>query len=72
MGLANPNPNHDGLEAARQGGVLLDEPVLARRGRADAAEVAARQLRLQQVRGVHRTWDAALSKAWGRHGAGVG
>ena len=44
----------DRLEAARQRGVLLDVLfVLVERGSADAMQFAARQRRLEQVRGVH-------------------
>ena len=43
-----------GLEAPRQGGVLLDVlAVLVERGGADAVQLAARQGGLQQVAGVH-------------------
>jgi hypothetical protein len=43
------------LEAPRQGSVLLDVfPVFIQRGGADAMQRAARQLRLDQVRRVHR------------------
>ena len=42
------------LEAALEGGVLLDVlPVLVEGRRADAAQLAAAQHRLQQVAGVH-------------------
>ena len=57
-GSANPNPNPN-LEAACEGHVLLDQPVLVRRRRADAGELAARQLRLEQVGRVHRTLGRA-------------
>ena len=44
-----------GLEAPLERGVLLDSlAVLVERRRADAAELAARERRLEQVRGVHR------------------
>ena len=47
--------DEDRLEAAGQRRVLLDVlAVLVERGRADAVQLAARQRRLQQVRGVHR------------------
>ena len=43
------------LEAPRQRRVLLDVlAIFVERGRADAMQFAARQRRLQQVRGVHR------------------
>ena len=52
--------DEDGLEAALERGVLLHVlPVLVERGRADAAELPARQRRLQHVRGVHRALGAA-------------
>ncbi len=42
------------MEAPFQGRVLLDVlPVLVQRGRADAAQFAARQLRLEHVARVH-------------------
>src|SRR5262245_9858072 len=45
----------DGLEAALERAVLLDVfPVFGRRGRADAADLAAGESRLQDVRGVQR------------------
>ena len=45
----------DRLEAARQRGVLLDVLlVFVERGGADAMQLAARQRRLEQVRGIHR------------------
>ena len=45
-----------GLEAPRQSCVLLDMlAVFVERGRADTVQFAARQRRLQQVRGIHRT-----------------
>src|SRR3546814_20152219 len=45
----------DLLEAPRQRVVLLEDPtVLLERGRADAAQVARRQRRLDHVAGVHR------------------
>ena len=50
----------DRSEAALERGVLLDVlPVLVERRRADAAELAAGEHRLQQVRGV----DGALGSA---------
>ena len=53
VGLAD----EDGLEAALEGGVLLDVlAVLVEGGRADGAELAAREHRLQKVGGV----DGAL------------
>ena len=46
--------DHHRLEAAFQGGVLLDVlAVLVERGRADAVQFAAGQHRLEQVAGVH-------------------
>ncbi len=46
----------DWLEAALQRGVLLDVlAVLVERGGANGVQLPARQHRLQQVRGVHRT-----------------
>ena len=52
--------HHHRAEAARQGGVLLDVLlVLVERGGADAAQIAARQGRFQQVGGV----DGALGRA---------
>ena len=51
---------HHRLEAALQGGVLLDVlAVLVQRGGADGAQLAARQGRLEQVGGVHRPLRAA-------------
>ena len=48
------------LEAALQGGVLLDVlAVLVERGRADAVQLAAGQHRLEQVAGVHRAFGLA-------------
>src|SRR4030095_956302 len=52
--------DHDGLEAALERGVALDVlAVLIERRRAHALELAARQRRLQDVRGV----DRALGRA---------
>ncbi len=52
--------DEDGLEAALQGGVLLDIfPVFIERGRADAMQLAARQRRLQQVAGIHAAFRGA-------------
>ena len=52
------------LEAALQGGVLLDPlPVLVQRGRADHAQLAAGQHRLEHVARVHR----ALGRARADH-----
>ena len=52
--------HHHRAEAARQGGVLLHVLlVLVERGGADAAQIAARQRRFQQVGGV----DGALGRA---------
>ena len=48
------------LEAPLERGVLLDAlPVLVERGRADAAQLAARQRGLQHVRRVHRALGGA-------------
>ena len=48
------------LEAALQGGVLLDVlAVLVQRGRADAVQFAARERRLEHVAGVHRAFRFA-------------
>ena len=48
------------LEAALQRGVLLDVlAVLVERGRADAVQLAAREHRLEHVRGVHRALGRA-------------
>ena len=47
--------DHDGLEAALQGGVGFDVlAVFVQRGRADALQFAARQGRLEDVGGIHR------------------
>ena len=47
--------DEDRLEAPRERGVLLDVLlVFVERGRADAMQLAARQRRLEQVRGIHR------------------
>ena len=52
--------DHDRLEAALEGGVALDVlAVLVERRRADALQLAARQRRLEDVRGV----DGALGRA---------
>ena len=52
--------HHDRLEAALEGGVLLDVlAVLGEGGGADAAQLAARQRRLEQVGGVHRALGGA-------------
>ena len=52
--------DHDGLEAARQGGVLLDVLlVFVERGGADAAQLAAGQRGLQHVGGVDGAFRAA-------------
>ena len=51
---------HDRLKAPLQRRVFLDAfPVLVERRRADAAKLAARERRLQQVRGVHRAFGGA-------------
>ena len=56
--------DHDRLEAALQGGVLLDVlAVLVERRGADAVQLAARQHRLEQVAGVH----GALGRAGADH-----
>ena len=50
------------LEAALQGGVLLDVlAVFVQGGRADGAQLAARQRRLEQVGGIHRPLGGAGS-----------
>ena len=52
--------DEDRLEAALQRGVLLDVlAVLVERRRADAVQLAARQHRLEHVRGVHRALGRA-------------
>ena len=52
--------DEDRLEAPLQGGVLLDVlAVLVERRRADAVQLAARQHRLEHVRGVHRALGRA-------------
>ena len=52
--------DQNGLEAALQGGVLLDVlAVLVERGGADGAQFAAGQRRLEHVRGVHRAFGGA-------------
>jgi len=52
--------DHDGLEAALEGGVLLDVlAVLVEGGGAHAAELAAGQGRLEHVRRVHRPFRRA-------------
>ena len=52
--------DEDGLEAPLERGVLLDAlAVLVERRRADAAQLAARQRGLEQVRGVHRALGRA-------------
>jgi hypothetical protein len=48
-----------GLEAALERGVLLDVAVLGERGRADHAQLAAGEHRLEHVGGVHRALGAA-------------
>ena len=49
-----------GLEAPLERGVLLDVlPVLVERGGADAAQLAARERRLEHVGGVHRALGGA-------------
>ncbi len=58
--LARRLADHDRLEAALERGVLLDVlAVLVERGRADGAQFAAREHRLEQVGGV----DGALGGA---------
>jgi hypothetical protein len=52
--------DHDGLEAALERGVLLDVlAVLVERRRADRAQLAAGEHRLEQVRGVNRALRCA-------------
>ena len=52
--------DEDRREAALERGVLLDVlAVLVERRRADAAQLAAREQRLQQVRGVDRAFGRA-------------
>ena len=52
--------DEDRLEAPLQRGVLLDVlAVLVERGGADAVQLAARQHRLEHVRGVHRALGRA-------------
>src|ERR1700682_5448623 len=52
--------DHDGLEAALEGGVLFDVlAVLVEGGGAHAAELAARQGRLEDIRRVHRAFRPA-------------
>ena len=52
--------DEDRLEAALEGGVLLDVlAVLVERRRADRVELAAGEHRLEQVRGVHRALGRA-------------
>ena len=52
--------DHDRLEAPLEGGVLLDVlPILVERRRADAAELAAGEHRLQQVAGGDRSFGRA-------------
>ena len=52
--------DHDRLEAPLERGVLLDVlAVLVERGRADRVQLAAREHRLEHVRGVHRPFGGA-------------
>ena len=52
--------DEDRLEAALQRGVLFDVlAILVERGGADAVQLAARQHRLEHVRGVHRAFGRA-------------
>ena len=52
--------DEDRLEAALEGGVLLDVlAVLVERGRADGVQLAAREHRLEQVGRVHRALGRA-------------
>ena len=52
--------DEDGLEAPRQGGVLLDVlAVFVERGGADAVQLAAGQRGLQQIAGVHGAFGLA-------------
>ena len=54
MSSTEGGSTHDGLEAALEGGVLLDVlAVLVERRRADEAQLAAREHRLDDVAGVH-------------------
>src|SRR5690606_7685349 len=54
--------DEDRLEATLEGSVLLDPLlVLVQRRRADAAELAAREGGLQQVRRIHRAFGGARS-----------
>ena len=54
------SPTQHRLEAALERGVLLDVlAVLVERGRADAAQLAARERRLEHVRGVDRAFGGA-------------
>ena len=47
--------DHDGLEAAFEGGVLFDVfAILVERGGADGVEFAAGELGFEEIRGVHR------------------
>ena len=58
--LDRGRPDEDRLEAALEGGVLLDVlAVLVERRRADEAQLAARQHRLDHVAGVHRALGGA-------------
>ena len=52
--------DHDRLEAALERGVLFDVlAILVERRRADAVQLAAREHRLEHVRGVHRAFGRA-------------
>ena len=54
------SPTRHGLEAALQRRVLLDVlAVFVQGGRADAAQLAAREHRLEHVGGVHRAFGLA-------------
>ena len=48
--------DHHGLEAALEGGILLDASVFIERGRTDGAQFAAGKLRLEHVRCVGGTF----------------
>ena len=57
--------DHDGLEAALQGGVFLDVlAVFVQGGGADALEFAARQGGLEHVGGVHGAFGRAGARRW--------
>ena len=57
--------DHHRLEAALERGVLLDVfAVFVERGRADGAQFAARELRLEHVAGVDRAFARARRRRW--------